>query len=104
MTQVRAFDQEVWRRVAELAEGRVKTLGDSSRPLDDIVPRALVEPRVAMLLLPRPGGRSTASSDPEGGRVQRLEAQLADLKQQLSHGGGGNSKGSGKKHGKDDSN
>ena len=104
MTQVRAFDQEVWRRVAELAEGRVKSLGDSSRPLDDIVSRVLIEPRVAMLLLPRPGGGSAASSDPEGGRVHRLEAQLADLKRKMAQGGGGGSKGSGKRHGKNEGN
>ena len=97
MSQARAFDQEVWRRTAELAEGRVKSI-DGAPPLDAILLQVMLEPRVAMLLLPRfsGGGSGGSSHDQDSSRVQRLEAQVADLKRQLPQGGkGGGGKSSG---------
>ena len=96
MAMAKAFDQEVWRRTAEIAEGRVKGLPGGKPPLDDIMARVMVEPRVAMLLLPRfGGGAGSSSSDTDASRVRKLEAQVADLKRQRSGNGGGGGGGGG---------
>ena len=99
LSVAKAYDQEVWRRTAELAEGRVKAMPLGSPPLDAIMAKVMVEPRVAMLLLPRftGGGGGSSSSGPDTARIQKLEAQLADLKRQRpQESGGGSNRGSGK--------
>jgi len=103
--QAKAYDVEVWRRTAELAGGRVKPEADGTKPLDRLLEQAMVEPRVAMLLMPRPTSTGASSSSGDTARTKQLENQLAQLKQQManmkrsqpdSSKGGGKSGGKGK--------
>ena len=85
LAQAKDYDREVWRRVADLASGRVKQNPDGTLPLDSLVEKAMLEPRVAMMLMPRQHSGQPAGSA-EDAKVTRLEAQLADMKRQLSAG------------------
>ena len=54
MEMTKEFDKEIWRRVADMAGGRVEARPDGTLPLDDHLTAAMVEPRIAMMLMPRP--------------------------------------------------
>jgi len=83
--QAKAYDVELWRRVAELAAGRVKPDAEGNKPLDKWLRQAMTEPLVAMIMMPRHGGRdSTAGSSKDDSRTKQLENQLAQLRQQMS--------------------
>jgi len=83
--QAKAYDVEIWRRVAELAAGRVKPDAEGNKPLDKWLRQAMTEPLVAMTLMPRHGGRdSSAGSSRDDSRTKQLENQLAQLRQQMS--------------------
>jgi len=83
MEMARDYDKELWRRVAELAAGRIKPTSDGTLPLDALVVQAMAEPRIAMLLMPRQGSRSSGG-DGESSKVASMEKQLADLRRQLA--------------------
>ena len=87
MEMAREYDRELWRRVTDLAGGRVKPQLDGTLPLDSLVKQVMIEPRTAMLLMPRQSAGKASSSD-DGGRVANLERQLADLRRQLASQGG----------------
>ena len=60
--QVLIYDIEVWRRLANLCRNGIKVPEGHPKPLDALLPKVLVEPRVAMLLLPREAKAGVAAS------------------------------------------
>ena len=84
--QVADFDKEVWRRVAEEAKGEFRYVPGSPPPLDAILRKVIVEHRVAMLLVGRPGERPLRSMD-SSEEVRTLKRKVESLEQQVRSGG-----------------
>ena len=89
LEQALDFDREVWRRLTEETRRKGFRLGaDGSRPLDVMLDKVLIEPRVAMLLLPRAvapvAGAGAPAAGQQTGREQQLEAKMAALQKQMN--------------------
>ena len=88
MEQAVDFDREVWRRMTEEARRGFRQGADGARPLDAVLGRVLVEPRVAMLLLPRALAPAAGAGSPAAPSTQdrehQLENRLAGLQRQMN--------------------
>ena len=101
------WDQEIWYRLSQVATSGVKTSIDGKRPLDALLLQVLVEPRLAILLLPvqsqnaeqgkhRDKERANSGSGWRDNKISRLEQEIANLKRGRQTRGGGHGKGAGK--------
>jgi len=106
LDQIRAADKEIFVRLADQTRGGFSGLGDPLAhtpilPLDDLLPRVMVEPRVVALLLPlassAPRQVSQQSATKRGGdELERLRDEVKKLRQQ-GKGDGKDGKGKGVK-------
>jgi hypothetical protein len=104
MEQLSAYDVEVWRRLSERSRTGIRTRADGVRPLDQLMADVLVEPRVAMLLLPHQthgGGRAASTEEPPLKKpktdqaLAQLRTELQNMRKKLAAGNGGGGGGGG---------
>jgi hypothetical protein len=69
--QIRRADLEIFRQLQEQTRGGVKLRPDGLMPLDVLLPNVLQSPRVAMLLMPLPGGNKRPSQQGDSDASQR---------------------------------
>ena len=86
--QARAYDIVVWRRLAELAQGRVTPGPDGKPPLDDLLEKVFLDQKISRHLVPRQSGQTRQSSSSDNppadrGRISQQERQIGNLKRQL---------------------
>lgn len=83
--QLALADKELWRMAAERTRAGLALLPDGNKPLDVIIPEALSDSTLAMMLMPLPAGRSSggiAGAAPprsSGGQAKRQAPAAPNL-------------------------
>ena len=110
VAQVRNADKEIFFKIVDQTRNGLTALGDSLAdppvfPLDVMVPKILVEPRVLALMMPcRVGNRAPGAGSSQGGNKRHHDEGAVTVKPNKKHKasgdkGGGKGKGrGGKKH------
>eukprot|EP00973_Karenia_brevis_P001363 185223-Karenia_brevis.AAC.1 len=95
LDQIKRADFEIFSRAAELLEEDLSIRTDATLPLDSVIPRILVEPRIQALMMPLPTASGSKRNNED--EVERLREQVKYLKGSTKgNGKSGNKSGKGK--------
>jgi len=93
LEQIARTDKEIFRRMAEETRAGLSLTPSGGYPLDDVIERVRVEPRIVVLMMPLPAARVPAAVEPnpakrnsDAAEINRLREEVKRLKSSASSG------------------